>query len=182
MHMTPIAALNREVGRNARVAAMLTSVRTLVTKSGRKMAILRLEDQTSSCEVTLFNRLYQQVIDLLIVDEPLVIIGKVEKDDFNGGVRLVSEKIMTLMAVREQHVKRLLLKLPEDKRTSQTVSQLSLLMKPFCGGSCPVVIGYQGDLSSVDIRLGDEWCVRPEMALVKQLQQALGKDAVVLEY
>ena len=110
------------------------------------------------------------------------IVGKVEKDDFSGGVRLVSDKVMTLMSVREQHVKRLLLKLPEERRSSDVVSQLSLVIKPFCGGSCPVVIGYQGDSSSVDIRLGQQWRVRPEMALVKQLQQALGSDAVILEY
>jgi DNA polymerase III subunit alpha len=182
MHMIPIASLAKQIGRSARVAALLISVRTIVTKSGRKMAILTLEDDTSTCEVTLFNRLYQQVIDVLVVDEPLVIVGKVEKDDFSGGVRLVSDKVMTLMSVREQHVKRLLLKLPEEQRSADVVSQLSLVIKPFCGGSCPVVIGYQGDSSSVDIRLGDQWRVRPEMALVKQLQQALGSDAVILEY
>jgi DNA polymerase III subunit alpha len=182
LHMVKISQLQREIGRSARVAGILTSLRTIMTKSGRKMAILTIEDDTSHCEITLFNRLYKEVAELLIVDEPIVIVGKVEKDNYTGGPRMLAEKILTLLAVREQSLRRLFLKLPQDMRNSAAVTQLSVIMKPFVGGKCPVTIGYQGEVGSADIQLGEQWCVHPEMSLVKQLCHYYGEENVVLEY
>ena len=124
----------------------------------------------------------KEVAELLIVDEPIVIVGKVEKDNYTGGPRMLAEKILTLLAVREQSLRRLFLKLPQDMRNSAAVTQLSVIMKPFVGGKCPVTIGYQGEVGSADIQLGEQWCVHPEMSLVKQLCNYYGEENVVLEY
>jgi DNA polymerase III subunit alpha len=182
LHMVKISQLGREMGRSARVAGILTGVRTIMTKSGRKMAIIVVEDNTSTCEITLFNRLYKDVIELLVVDEPIVIVGKVEKDKYTGGAKMLAEKIMTLLEVREQHVRRLILNLPEELRTVDAVSQLTTIVKPFVGGRCPITIGYKTESTQADIQLGDKWRVKPDLNLVKQLRNYYGEDNVMLEY
>ena len=124
-----VAQLAREVGKSARVAGMLTGLRTIVTKSGGK--ILTIEDETGSCDITLFNRLYKEVESLLIVDQPIVILGKVEVDDYSGGARLVSEKLMTLQSLREQHVMFEAAYFRTGKTESLGVDQLAFFVKAF---------------------------------------------------
>ena len=73
-----IADLIRHRGQSVTVAGMLLSVRKITTKSGRRMAIATIEDQTGRTEVAIFSKLYDSVIHLLEADQVLIIKAKVE--------------------------------------------------------------------------------------------------------
>jgi DNA polymerase-3 subunit alpha len=56
------------------------------------------------------------------------------------------------------------------------------MLKPYRGGRCPVFIHYQGQTAASLLQLGEGWLVRPEDALLQQLNGALGTDRVALMY
>ena len=177
-----IGELPRHLGRETTIAGIITTQRRIVTKSGRKMAILAIEDHTGSTEVTVFSRLLAVSHESLVTDSVIIVKAKVEKDKFSGGVRCVAEKINPLMGMRETRARRLLLTFDHEHQVDEIVTQLPTLMKPYCGGKCDVVIAYGLGHAKVDIQLGQGWRVHPENALIEQLGECCGHGAVTLEY
>ena len=59
-------------------------MRTLITKSGSKMAFVKIEDKFGDIEVTVFPRTYEEVGGKLLVDTVVKISGKVNARDRDG--------------------------------------------------------------------------------------------------
>ena len=66
------------------VGGLITNVRTLITKSGSKMAFVKLEDKVGEIEVTVFPRTFEEVGAKLIVDTVVKVAGKVNARDRDG--------------------------------------------------------------------------------------------------
>lgn len=176
-----IAALSGLSNREATIAGILLSQRGIITKSGRRMAILKLEDSTGFIEVTVFSRLLEEVRDFLEDDAVLIVKGKIEDDQFTGGLRMVAEQILTLDAYRNAHVKKLVL-LVKGAESGRLLEKLPLLIKNYLGGNCPIVIQYEGDGAHAQLALGDEWKVSVSQNLLLELEQICGKDHVSIGY
>ena len=178
----PLHALAGQIGKKLKIAGLLVGYRPITTKSGRRMAVLTLEDHTGRTEVTLFSRPFKQAQDKLETGAVLAVTGKVEKDDYSGGARVLGETVQTLAEIRSARVKRLVLRLHHDRDIDACLTQLPLIMQPFSSGSVPVIIGYYGEKAKGALRLAQQWSVRPETELIDQLRQCCGDDAVLLEY
>lgn len=164
------------------VAGLLLSYRTIMTRKGKKMAVLLLEDQTGRVEVTLFSDLYESSAHVLIKDHIFVVKGKVEEDDYTGGVRMVAEKIEAFDAVRKRLAKRLVIAVQDQAQVDDVLSQLPVLFQPFVGGRCPVAISYHAEGAKADLLLGDAWKINPEDALLEELKRVCGEASVAVEY
>ncbi len=66
------------------VGGLITNVRTLITKSGSKMAFVKIEDKLGEVEVTVFPRTFEEVGAKLIVDTVVKVSGKVNARDRDG--------------------------------------------------------------------------------------------------
>lgn len=163
------------------IAGMVLAIRNLITRSGKRMAILTLEDCSGVIEVTVFSELYQQVAEDLNKDTILIVRGSVGKDDFMGGLKIVANLIYTLDKMREQ-AKRLLIRITAKEEVDQLLIKLPLLVKSNLKGKCPITIIYQGETASAELILGETWKVKPSEKLLSQLSQLCGKDKVELEY
>ena len=84
----PLSHVKPDVdGRSVTVGGLVASVRTIVTKSGSKMAFVRLEDKTSESEVVVFPNLFEQVGAKLVQDNVVRITGKINARDRDGNAR-----------------------------------------------------------------------------------------------
>ena len=72
---------------NVTVGGLLRNVRALVTKSGKNMCFLTLEDLTGSIEVVVFPNIYENYSSYIQLEEAFLVTGKLE-------VREESLKIM----------------------------------------------------------------------------------------
>ena len=177
-----LVQLQRCVGKTVTIAAIILHSRRLVTKSGRRMAVVTLEDHTAKVELTLFSRVLEQYGEYLQDDAVVVAKAKVEQDKFSAGVRLLAESITPLFEVRNNRVKRLLLKAKGQQQVDELLAQLPVVLQPFRGGRCPIVIEYQSQQAKAELKLGEKWQVRPEQELLGQLKHCCGEDRVILEY
>jgi DNA polymerase-3 subunit alpha len=83
----PLIELKPEVdGKVATVGGLISSVRSIVTKSGSKMAFVKIEDKTGETEIIVFPSLYEQMGAKLIQDAVVRVTGKVNARDRDGNL------------------------------------------------------------------------------------------------
>jgi len=85
-------------GKKATVGGIINSVRTIVTKSGTKMAFVAIEDKTGEGEIIVFPNLYEQVGAKLVQDAVIRVGGKISARDRDGNLsddaKVIAEEIV----------------------------------------------------------------------------------------
>lgn len=92
LKLLPLSCLQEEK-KEGRLAAIVNSIKTIVTKQGKKMAFLRVYDDTSEAEFTLFSEAYDASYPAL--NEGNLVIVDFAEDERNPGKYLAS-KVETL--------------------------------------------------------------------------------------
>lgn len=177
-----LAELPRYMGKSVCVAGLLLSVRRVITKSGRRMAILTFEDRSGQVEVTLFSKLFEEMAPYLEKNEVFVVRGKVEEDSFNQSARMVVESIDHLDHKRAGMAKRLVIQAADEAQIERLANALPPILKPYCGGDCAVTIVCQNQIGKATMQLGDAWKIMPKNKLLMQLKQLCGDAAVTVAY
>ncbi len=84
-------------GQKVTIGGIVTTIRTIVTKSGSKMAFVGLEDKTGETEIIVFPKFYEQLGDSLKTDVVLKITGSVNARDRDGNTtdeaKLIADEI-----------------------------------------------------------------------------------------
>ncbi|MBS4098631.1 MAG: DNA polymerase III subunit alpha [Sulfuricella sp.] len=159
------------------LAGVVYAIRTQMTKRG-KMAIIALDDGTEQVEVSVFSEAFDANRDLLKEDQLLVIEGKVSKDEYRGGLRVVGERLFDLTAARTHFAKCLKLSCNGTANTAK----LQDILSPHKQGGCPVKVCYRNQVATCDIDLGAGWKVDLHEQLLESLGESLGKEHVVVQY
>ncbi|MBR3164270.1 DNA polymerase III subunit alpha [Candidatus Saccharibacteria bacterium] len=81
----PIAEIKPQIdGATVIVGGIITDVRSLVTKSGSKMAFIKIEDKATEIEAIVFPSVYEQFGAKLVQDAVVKVTGKVNAKDRDG--------------------------------------------------------------------------------------------------
>jgi DNA polymerase-3 subunit alpha len=161
------------------LGGIVSSVRILQTRRG-KMAVVTLDDGSAPMEVTVFSDLYDLNRPWIKDDELLVVRGKASYDEYSGGMRVTAEEVFDFASARATFAKRL--EIACSINAPVGVPQMAEILKPFCGGKCPVVIHYSNLLASVPLRLGETWQVTLPDMLINDLRALLGIENVRIVY
>ena len=168
--------------KTAVIAGLVVSLRHLQTRTGKRMAVMTLEDHTGRVEVTLFSRLFEERYADLAKDQIMIISGNIEDDDYTGGVRIIAEDLYTIDQLREKRAKRLVLKVASQQQVETLLAQLPNLIQPYQGGECPISIAYHSEQAGAELLLGETWRINPKETLLALLRKLCGKESVVMEY
>jgi DNA polymerase-3 subunit alpha len=164
------------------LAGIVTATRTQMTRRG-KMIVVTLDDGTAQVEMTVFNELYEAERAKIREDEPLIVEGKVSRDDFSGGLRINADRLLTLAEARGRFAKALRLALNGKVGLGDTATEkLRLLLAPYRNGPCPVRVRYRNTQAECELPLGESWRVRLEDDLLSGLQQWLQAENVEVVY
>ena len=161
------------------LAGMVSGVRILQTRRG-KMAVITLDDGSAQLEMTVFNDIYEASRPWIRDDELLVVNGKANMDDYSGNMRITAEELYDFASARAVFAKRLDIFCSMDDRVR--VPQLAELLKPYCGGQCPVQINYRNLIGSAPLRLGEAWQVTLPDELLDGLRTLCGSHNVQVVY
>ena len=184
---TRIGDLEKIVGKHfgstpVTVAGIVSGLSTAMTRRG-KMVRVMLDDGSGTEEIAVFPEAWDQYKHLLKEDELVVVQGKLSKDDYSGGHRLSVERILDLGTARGENARALQLTIagkPDAARLRE------LLMPHRVDGSqgegCPVEIHYFSDSATAVLRLGHQWAVRPDDALLAGLKGWLTEARVEMRY
>ena len=179
---TNLGELSKQLGKSVVVAGLLIGLRRVITKQGKRMAILTFEDRTGVVEMTLFSKLFDEAAPYLEKNQVYIMHGKVEEDNFNHNVRMVVESIESLDVKRGQLAKRLVIFVESENHVEKLLTDLPLVIQPFCGGHCPIQVMYKTSDAKAKIQLGNKFSVHPKNALLAQLKQLCGDAFVKVGY
>jgi len=83
----PLHACTPQIdGQKVSVGGLVSTIRTIVTKAGTKMAFVGIEDKTSEAELIVFPRLYEQLGDNLQQDAIVKVAGTINARDRDGNM------------------------------------------------------------------------------------------------
>ncbi len=93
-------------GQKVTIGGIVTTIRTIITKSGTKMAFVGIEDKTGEAEVIVFPKLYEQLGADFKQDAVLKVTGNVSARDRDGNVgddaKLIADEI-SIVTDKELH-------------------------------------------------------------------------------
>lgn len=178
----PIKQLSLSEKKSVVIAGTMHQLRTMLTRSGKRMAVAVIEDLTSRIEVTLFHDIYQQVVGKWEDHDIWIIRGTLAPDEYTGNFKLVAEKIVSLDQLREHIAKRLVIRVDSEDEVDRILKQLPDVIQPSDKGRCPISIAYRNESAGAELRLGDSWKIKPTDELLHQLHRLYGVENVALEY
>lgn len=97
----PLSRVKPEIdGSKITIGGLVSTVRTIITKSGTKMAFVGLEDKSGEAEIIVFPNLYEQVGAKLVQDAVVRVTGKISARDREGNLgsdaKMIADEIMVV--------------------------------------------------------------------------------------
>ncbi len=124
-----------------KIAGAIESIQIKRTRKGDRMAILKVEDLTGSTEVVVFPDVFNKTSHILKDDEPLLISGSVEVNEYTA--KTIAQEIVTLTSIREKSVKAIELKLDQESISKPLLEDLRSIAFRF-PGQCRLLFRING--------------------------------------
>jgi DNA polymerase-3 subunit alpha len=144
------------------VLALISELRYRATKNGGQIALMTIEDGAKLLNAVVFAKTLGSVSDQLIVDEVVVISGKINKD-FRDQWQVVVDKIENIGQVKMGYAKGFEVLL-NAKHQSVFDELVKVLLEH--KGNCPVKISYIADNLRGSMLLNKAYLVTPNQQLI----------------
>ena len=164
---------NREV----RILALISEIRYRNTQKGQ-MASVIVEDGVKQLNAVLFTKTLGENSEQLLVDEVVVITGKVNKD-FRDQWQVVVDKVEGVEQVQMKYAKYLRIGL--NAKQQNKYHKLSQLLREH-SGKCPVIVEYRTESAYGRLPLKPEYSVAPTALLLESLEQLIGQGGCKVQY
>ena len=166
---------------NTTVAGLIVDIRTIKTQRG-VMAVLKLDDNTGQIESTVYAEAYTEHRELLVKDRIVLLSGRIQSDEYSGGLSMRAREIRSLEQARLSRVSEIRLEVFDvglDRNLRQLIKQALLTSG---GGDCPVTVDYFQPKGVARVALGEQWRVNPSDDLLERLRGAVGGEHVEIIY
>ena len=165
-------------GREVRLCGIITTVKTMLTKKGDRMAYLTLEDLHGVVEVIAFPDLYKAATDLIAPERVIRLTGTVDRGD--KGTKIRGMKLEPLAEVQNQSIKRVTIRLGDGRHAESHLPRLRDVFQRHPGSTSVMLTFRMGtDLEADSVPLPNVK-ILPSEHFVADVEEVLGKGAVVL--
>ena len=171
---------NRENAPVHRFCGIITEIQRRTSKTGKPMLFATMEDFTGQGELVCFSNAVDKFQNYLQVDEILMVKGNTEVR--GGSVKVIVQDVAPMWKVREQYVKSIILKVPQDGLQLTDIEQLRDLCE-FNRGSVKLYFDIEApDLPGGWQRIRSrKYVIDPSTDFMNTINRLFGKDNVVLE-
>ena len=157
-------------GKEVSIAAVISSVKLINTKSNTTMAFVKAEDKYGACEIVVFPNIYKLNENMLINGTVVIIQGKISIKDENN-ISIIASKIIPIGSGNT--LEKLYIKVTSD--TKDKVLNLPNILKEY-KGMVPVVLYYEEDKITKTADF-DLW-VKTAPGLLYELKEIFGNENV----
>jgi DNA polymerase III subunit alpha len=162
------------------MAGVVAQARVQMTRRGRMM-VVTLDDASAQVEITVFSELFDRSRDKIKEDALLVVAGKVQRDEFSGGLRVSADEILDLETLRGRFAARLRIAM-NGEADARRLQQVLAPYRASGDAACQVVVAYRNASAACEVALGESWRVRPASELIAELGAWLAPENVQLVY
>lgn len=175
----PIVRLNPTSMKKASVCGLVRSIRRVMTKRGKKLTIIGLEDGKGKLDVVAFAEMMEEQLAKVNVGQMLIVEGEIASDDYSGGVKMTANQLYSIAEARTRFAKCLTVSLTVDN--SSIVKALQSIFQAH-KGACVVQFHYTNSGASVRLNLPPKWHVSPSDELLSLLCDIVGLEKVKMTY
>ncbi len=165
-------------GREVKLCGIITTVKTMLTKKGDRMAYLTLEDLHGVVEVIVFPDLYKAVTDLIAPERVVRLTGTVDRGD--KGTKIRGLKLEPLAEARHQSIKRVTIRLGDGAHAASHIPRLRDVFQRHPGSTTVMLTFRMGTDLEADMATLPNVKILPSEHFVADVEEVLGKGAVVL--
>jgi DNA polymerase-3 subunit alpha len=165
-------------GREVKLCGIITTVKSMLTKKGDRMAYLTLEDLLGVVEVIVFPDLYKNAGDLIVPERLVRITGTVDRGD--KGTKIRGSKIEPLAEVQTQTIKRVLVRLTNRLDVTEQLPRLREVFKRHPGGTTVSLTLRVDPALEAETAPLPNLMVTPSERFVADVEEVLGKGAIFL--
>ncbi|MDR3501488.1 MAG: DNA polymerase III subunit alpha [Legionella sp.] len=177
--IVPIGQLNPSVHKKAVICAQVSGIRKIITKRGKKLVIIGMDDSTSRMDVVVFGEVFESFTSPLASGDMLVVEGEVAHDDFSGGVKMTANCLYNVSSARSRFARCLELRLKSEHQSM--LSSIQAILKGHSGG-CAIQFAYTNEHAKAQLSLAKQWYVEPSDELLGLLTNLLGEERAVMKY
>jgi DNA polymerase-3 subunit alpha len=175
----PISMQTPSSGKKTTICALIKSIRHILTKRGKKLTILNVEDSTGSLDIVVFSEVFEPHQEHISAGQIIVIEGELGQDDYSGGLKMTATSLYRLEEARTRYAKCLKIRLSSEDHTVISALQSVLAAHQ---GECVVQLDYANVDAKASINLGSKWRVLPSDELMVALEEVLDKHCVDMCY
>lgn len=163
-------------GAMVRIGGMIRNVKRIMTKKGDPMAFLELEDMHGSTEITVFSSVFSLAQDLLTDDRPVIVQGKVEKNE--KSVKIIADSIIGIEKAEETWTASIHLTIDTSRTDTSTMEKLRDILAGHpgkCRGYLHLVIPEK---TETIVELPNRMSIGAGISLRRDLRRLLGYHAM----
>jgi DNA polymerase-3 subunit alpha len=165
-------------GKEVKLCGIITTVKTMLTKKGDRMAYLTLEDLQGTVEVIAFPDLYKAAGALIAPERIVRLTGTVDRGD--KGTKVRGSKIEPLADVQTQTVKRVLIRLSDRPEAKDQLPRLRDVLLRHPGATSVALTVLMDHAMEVDTTPLPNVTVTANEHFVADVEEVLGKGALSL--
>jgi DNA polymerase-3 subunit alpha len=168
--------LEKKDGSHVMLCGLSADLKAITTRKGERMAFLTLEDRQGAAEVVIFSETYRSSRHLLDGDDPLLVVGTVQKEE--KGVKVIAQSIFSLLDAKEHLTQTIHIKLQVEEVNKEKLEDLRAILERHKGDCKAYVHLCTEPQCEAVIRLGDKLRVKPDRRLIEEVDRYFG-DGVV---
>lgn len=165
-------------GKEVKLCGIVTTVKTMLTKKGDRMAYLTLEDLQGTVEVIAFPDLYKAAGPLIAPERVVRLTGTIDRGD--KGTKLRGSKIEPLADIQAQTVKRVLIRLSDRPETKDQLPRLRDVLLRHPGATSVALTVLVNSSIEADTAPLPNVTVTANEHFVADVEEVLGKGALSL--
>jgi len=163
-------------GEVIRIGGIVRNTKTIQTKKGDLMAFVTIEDLHGSVEITVFSSVYVKAHDLLSDDNPIIVQGRVQKDE--NATKILADTVVPMEKAEETWTASIHFNLDITRTDRALLFKLNEIFKKH-PGSCKGYVHLLGpEKTETIIALSDDLKLRAGLPLTRDINGFLGYNAV----
>ena len=180
---TSLASLKPEKWKKVTAAGLVVELRNKVTRTGQRMGFAALDDKTARLEVVMRPAVYEAIREHIKPDMVVLVQGEVSEDNFNGGIKLDAEQVVSLAEARVEKARAIKLKVNSTQLSvsQQKITELQNLLGDFKREKgLPVVIDFTNDFATMQMKTPAEVMYFPDDDLLEALNAQGWQPKIVM--
>lgn len=166
-------------GQSTRIGGLISKLQPRLTKQGKPMAILTLEDLDGAVEVLVFPEAHAKCVQHLKADAPVFVTGVVNLREDKP--KIFADQVIPLTDVPKRFTKAMHIRLSMTTATGAMLDKIHDLLLAHAGGVPVMFCFIYPDGKLVFLELHERFCVTPSSELIAALEDLIGEDAVWLK-
>ncbi len=165
-------------GREVKLCGIITTVKSMLTKKGDRMAYVTLEDLQGQVEVIAFPDLYKTAADLIAPERLVRLTGTIDRGD--KGTKIRGIRLEPLADAQTHTIKRVLIRIQDRPEVTDQLTRLREVLRRHPGATTVALTFRLDSTLEAETAPLPNVSVMPSEHFVADVEEVLGKGAISL--